>query len=50
MLGPSLLAEALISRHIHLGLKKWKKEFFIDKYLCFKKEIFQKMESSEEEK
>lgn len=46
--GPSLLAEALIGRHIHVGLKRQKKELFIDKHLCLEKEIFQKMESTEE--
>lgn len=50
MLGPSLLMEALMGRHIHLGLIKVEKELLIDKYLCLEKKIFQKMESTEEEK
>lgn len=33
VLGPSLLMEALMGRHIHLGLIKVEKELLIDKYL-----------------
>lgn len=49
-LGPALRRDALVGRHIHLGLIKVGEGTFNSKYLCFEKEIFQKMESTEEEK